>query len=452
MHYPTDALERYPVGTLADPEANAPIYHRDLPHYSGAVVLEAELKGASPEQQQTLNAIEQMGVTVHRDFGDELYYEAADPGYRRFFTRDSIKTGLLAGVDGILASQIAFAAHYMGRMRNPRTGEEPGKPPHEWPAIGEIVTPFRDGRFTTYNSCDGAAVFLQGIAAMAEHGQPAVTEQYAGEISSAAAYIRRHVNREGLFIEDPRFAGDVGLSGRDRKFALKVTNWKDSELNRPGRREPNYPIVYTIAHFQNAQALQRIGYATGDERLARMGRYMTEQGIAHLWREDHFVSAVDGDGEVDPPSTDSLESLLYIPPTQLPEGYAERIEQYMRQLETEAGYRAGKPVVPDVDMYHMKVWVHSQAELHAAARLHGLKDAESVTERVRTFIDRDSGDYPELVDPNTYDLCGNLRQLWVMGADLYFLSPNTSYITWSPPDTFQARPSAPLFRRIIAER
>ncbi len=248
-----------------------------------------------------------------------------------------------------------------------------------------------------------------------------------------------------------RFAGDVALSGRDRKFALKVTNWKDSELNRAGRREPNYPIVYTIAHFQNAQALQRIGYATGDERLARMGRYMTEQGIMHLWRGDHFVSAIDGDGEVDPPSTDSLESLLYIPPTQLPKDYAERVERYMQQLETDAGYRAGIPAVADMDMYHTKVWVHSQAELHAAARLHGLRNATEVTERVRAFIDRNRGDYPELVDPDTYDLCGNLRQLWVMGADLYFLSPETSYIAWSPTDVIRVAPSTPFYKRTVAE-
>ncbi len=213
MYYPASALERYPFGTLADVEPSAPVYSPDLSQYSGAVVLGAELRGATPEQQQTLDAIERMGVIQHTDYGEELYYEAADPGYKRFFTRDSIITGLLAGESGILGSQIAFSARHMGRMRNSRTGEEPGKPPHEWPAVHELVKPFREGRFTTYNACDSAAVFLQGIAAMVEHGQPEMADQYTEEISRAAAYIRRHVNREGLFMEDPRFAGDVAICG-----------------------------------------------------------------------------------------------------------------------------------------------------------------------------------------------------------------------------------------------
>jgi hypothetical protein len=375
--------------------------------------LGAEALQFDHERQQTMDAIGRMAVIARSSLGEEVYYEAADPGYKRYFTRDSIKTGMMAGSEEILVSQIEFSAQRLGRVENPLTGEEPGKPPHEWPAPGEIVSSFRGGRQTTYNACDTGAILLQGIAALIEHGHPEVANHYKQTIQHVVSYIKRHINKQGLFVEDPVFSGDTATDGRQRKFALKVTDWKDSELNRIGRREPHYPIVYSVAHFQNAQALQRIGNATKNERLTRMGRYMTEQGLAHLWRGDHFVSAIDRDGEIDPPSTDSLEALLYITPKQLPLQYAGRIERYMTQLETEVGYRAGIPAVPDMDMYHMNVWVHSQAELNAAAQLHGLTDAAKITQRIRLFIDRDNGDYPEMVDPETYNLCGNIRQLFI---------------------------------------
>ncbi len=429
------------VPSQAESPFTPPLYEEnvhgaDMPrfsHFSGAVALGGEVFQRNPERQKTLQAIESLAVTVYSPRGQEVYYEAADPGYRRYFTRDSIKTGMMAGSDKMLQSQIAFSVQRLGKIENPLTGEEPGKPPHEWPAPGELLSPFRQGRFTTYNACDTGAILLQGIAARIERGHPDAAEQYGQTIQRVTSYIKRHTNRQGLFIEDPAFAGDTARDGRERRFALKVTDWKDSELNRAGCREPHYPIVYTIAHFQNANALQRIGYATGNERLARFGRYMTQQGLAYLWRDNHFVSSVDGDGEVDSPSTDSLEALLYIPPQQLPIGYAKRIEQYSAQLETDAGYRAGIPAVPDMDMYHMKVWVHSQAELNAAACLHNLTNAVAVTERVQAFIDQDNGVYPELVDPDTYNLDGNAKQLWAMGADLYFLNPEKSSLLWTPP-------------------
>lgn len=402
---------------------------------------DVEARPLSPEEEKTFTAIESMATEISTsEYGDEKYYEAADPGYKRFFTRDSLKTACLAGHEQMLVSQIEFAINRIGRVQNPLTGEEPGKPPHEWPAPGETAKPFRkEGLFPTYNACDTAALLLQNIAALIERGDNDAAKRYEDAIAQTVDYIKRHVDRRGLFIEDPKFSGNKEQDGRKREFSLRVTDWKDSVLNRKGREAPNYPIVYTIAHFQNAQALQRIGHATGKTDLVEMGQYMTSQGLAILWRDDHFVTAIDEDGEVDQPSTDSLEALLYIPPDQLPDGYAERVEKYSSRLETAAGYRAGIPEDPDMeDQYHMKIWVHSQAELHAAAKLHGLLRAQSITERVRAFIDRDTGLYPETLDPCTYRSCGNNKQLWAMGADLYFIDPSRSFLLWTPSTTAAA--------------
>lgn len=388
----------------------------------------------TPEEQKILGDMERMAVTINTEHGPETYYEAADPGYRRFFTRDSMKAAALSGSIEMLVSQLAFATNRIGKTRNPLTGEEPGKPPHEWPAPGEAVEPYRDGRFTMYNACDTGAILLQSIAMLIERGYPDAADQYKETIEQTVSYVKSHINEQGLFIEDPKFSGSTEPDGRNRKYGIRVTNWKDSVLNREGREEPNYPIVYTIVHFQNAQALQRIGHALGDDSLIEMGRNMTKQGLTHLWRGDHFVSAVDGDGDTDPPSTDSLEALLYIPPQQLPTGYAESIENYTAQLETDAGYRAGIPAKSDMDMYHMGVWMHSQAELNAAATLHGLSRAKEVTERAMAFIDPEGSFYPEIIDPDTYDLAGNPLQLWVMGAGLYFMNPERSFMRgWEPP-------------------
>ncbi len=134
----------------------------DLPrfsYFSGAVALGGEVSQRNPERQKTEQAIESMAVKVHSLYGEETYYEAADPGYKRYFTRDDIKTGMMAGLDTMLESQIAFSAQRLGKIENPFTGEEPGKPPHEWPASGEILSPFRNSQFTTYNACDTGAIY-----------------------------------------------------------------------------------------------------------------------------------------------------------------------------------------------------------------------------------------------------------------------------------------------------
>lgn len=366
----------------------------------------------------TILAMESLSVRV----GEEEYYEAADPGYKSCFPRDSAIAMSLRGNPEILEGQIDFTARRIGRVKNPMTGEEPGKAHHELPSVNT------NGKNTAYNACDTTAELLRSIAVLAERGHDDVLVKYASTVQQGVAYIKNHVNKFGLFIEDPAFSGSAESDGRQRKFALKVTYWKDSELNREGSKEPHYPIVYTLAHFQNARALERIGGVLGDDRLARYGRYMTEAGVRYLWNNDHFVTAIDGAGVTDPPNSDSLHALLYIPPSQLPTGYAQKIEQYMKRLETDAGYRSGIPVKADVDPYHMGVWTHEQALLNAAARLHNLNEVEDVTRRIEPFIIPKDGIFPELLDADTLQPCGNLKQLWAMGAYLYFQNPEKSLL------------------------
>ena len=382
------------------------------------VAPEPEVTKMLSDCELALRSMEHLAVRV----GSEVRYEAAEPGYLSAFTRDSLIAMSLRGDPDVLESQVDYSVRRLGKVSNPHTGEEPGKAHHELPGV-EIR-----GQSSAYNACDTTAELLRSTAVLAELGRRDVIEKYALPIGAEVGYIKRHVNQQGLFIEDPLFAGVTGEDGRQRKFALKVTNWKDSELNREGRREPHYPIVYTVAHFQNAESLMRMGKALGEERMTRYGRYMVEAGLQFLWKNDHFVSAIDGDGVIDPPSSDSLHALLHIPPELLPMGYAQKIEQYSKQLETGAGYRAGLPVTPDVDPYHMKVWTHEQALMNAAARKHNLYEAESITRRIEPFIIPQAGVFPELVNPDTLQLDGNIKQLWAMGAYLYFQKPDQALL------------------------
>jgi glycogen debranching enzyme len=254
-----------------------------------------------------------------------------------------------------------------------------------------------------------------------EHGDRELLGRYAPNIAMAVGYIKRHINELGLFVEDPLFAG---IEGPERHGALKVTYWKDSELNRIESTTPHYPIVYSLAHFQNAEALVRLGRIVGDEDLEALGALMMGSGIKYLWRGDHFVTALDSDGIIDASSSDSLHCLLYIPPEFLPAGFGEKIESYSMQLETPAGYRAGIPVAPTIDPYHtMTVWTHEQALLHVAAKKYGLVRAQAVAERIVPYIHPERGVYPEYIHAVTLQPGGNPCQAWAMGAYIYFKRP-----------------------------
>ena len=355
--------------------------------------------------------------------GGETYYEAAYPGYQSSFIRDTIEAFTLAGDLIKLEDQTEYMVKRLGTKRDPVTGEEPFKGYHQLPFV--IM---ENGLSTAYNACDTTAEVLRAIAILAEHGNDRLLKAYAAhEIPGMISYITNHVNENGLFIEDPIFSGDTNPDGRERRFGLKVTYWKDSELNREGRREPHYPIVYMLAHFQNAEALQRIGVVLGDERTTRYGRYMKEAGLRFLKKDDHFVTAIDQDGVVDAPSSDSLTALLYLSSSELPAGFAQKVEAYMRQLETPVGYRSGIPAVPNVDPYHMNVWTHEQALMNAAAGRHGLKRAEYITRGITPYLIPEDELFPELVDPATLDFgTGNTLQLWSIGAYYHMLNPGDS--------------------------
>ncbi len=341
-------------------------------------------------------------------------YRAADPGYPGNFSRDSILAAYLGGDLDALHAQVLYSGKNQGTKQDAWTGEEPGKIHHELPAV-EF-----NGASTAFNACDTTALFLSSIATLYGSGDRDIVQDLSSEIHAGIAYIKRHT-RDGIFYEDPQ------LAGADR-FGLRVTYWKDSILNTRLKEEPRYPVVYTLAHFQNADALAKIAIALRDVELEYFATNMIQAGIDKLWQKDHFVTAIDADGIIDAPSTDSLYCLLHISPFLLPEDYAELIQEYSRQLETKAGYRVGLPAAGNRDNYHTDyIWTHEQALIHSAAKKYNLTHVQDVTKKVVDFFDPNAGIFPELISLDGVP-AGNMRQLWSVRAYQYFMQPEASLL------------------------
>ena len=334
-------------------------------------------------------------------------YQAGIPGYASNFSRDSFVYGLLADDTGALRAQLEFSAQHQGRAADPTTGEEPGKIHHELPGAQ------RGTLATTYNACDTTALFLQAIAYLAKRGGHDVVGRYRANIDRALDYVFEHLHGD-VFYEDTRQSGG-------ERFALKVTYWKDSELNLAGpEREPPYPVSYALVHFQYKAALQAIGALTGSTDLLDRAAAMTSRGLKMFWRGDHFAVAISGKETIaDAASSDSLHAVLYLHPDEIEPADAVSIVTNSERLATRFGYLPALPESSEVDPYHTRyVWVHEQALLHAAARRHRLTRAEHVARRVTPIF---AHGFPELVDPVDGSTgAGNVTQLWAIGAHRYF--------------------------------
>jgi glycogen debranching enzyme len=337
---------------------------------------------------------------------DPQLYQAADPGYTANFSRDSLTYALLADDLRALRAQVEFSARHQGRRPDPETGEEPGKIHHELPGV-EIR-----GLWTTYDACDTTALFVIGLNHLVHRGERRAALRYREHLDRALEYIHSHLV-DDVFYEDPKQCGA-------ERFALKVTYWKDSELNVRGKkREPTYPIAYALPHFQCKTALRAAARLTRSRELRARADAMTQRGLETFWRGDHFAVAVEGDGTViDPPSSDSLHSLLYLRAAEISAADAKAVAEYSKQLVTRVGYLPGIAQADGGDEYHTRwVWVHEQALLHAAARRHGLEQAERIADRILPALARG---FPELIDPVSGKPGGNPTQLWSIGAQVYF--------------------------------
>lgn len=341
-------------------------------------------------------------------------------GFQGNFTRDGIISGILMQDPEILKSQLIFCAQHQGKNRNPFNGEEPGKIFHEYPGMP------MNGLSTEYNSCDTTAHFVIGHEIYRKiTGDKNLAVSQQEEIKAAVKYIINHIRKDGAFIEDPKFSDA-------KKFALKVTYWKDSELPDRKNGEPIYPIIYPLAHIQNMRALKSATILLKDRSLEQTVSNMREFMNRELFDEEKglFYLARDSKGPISAVSSDSLHALFYLDKEDMSKKQLERIVASSIILETPWGYRSlsEKDSIKVEDPYHSKtLWIFEQAIINVGARKFCLNSVGEVSSRTGRYLKIIPNMNPEIlfIEGTEMENAGNDPQLWTIAARYYFNNHQT---------------------------
>eukprot|EP00299_Pterocystis_sp_00344_P015858 c7941_g1_i1.p1 GENE.c7941_g1_i1~~c7941_g1_i1.p1 ORF type:complete len:425 (+),score=103.63 c7941_g1_i1:414-1688(+) len=358
-------------------------------------------------------------------------YMAGLPNFPRNFVRDSIITSLIMEDNTMLLAQLRFAISRQGQERDPNTGEEPGKMFHEYPGF-----PI-NGLWTDYNACDATALFVIGVFEAVQHDLKQVEMKVGDEgwehhskiwkemrcaVEKAVfEYIVPHVDDSGFFFEDPSLADA-------KRFALKVTYWKDSKLLGTGH---HFPVTYSLAHAQNYRAITRAVALFPTNTHLRTLSVKMKSALHQLFDSDRGMFAISFNTKLNTHhhgiSSDSLTALYFLEPSDIPEGAARMIEMNSTPLETAIGYATetieGVASADQPIGYHLNtVWPFEQALIHLGAARHGLPHATEVSSRVQQILIDGTGRFPELarVQGNKVKFLGCSPQLWSIAAGKYF--------------------------------
>ncbi|MFA5723858.1 MAG: hypothetical protein WC979_06385 [Candidatus Pacearchaeota archaeon] len=335
-------------------------------------------------------------------------YQAGLPDFPRNFTRDSIVSALILKDSKMLKNQLKFSALNQGRVKNPLTGEEPGKIHHEYPGV------LWNGLNTQYNACDTTALFLIGHDYYQKWtGDLSLAESQKEEIKNAVEYIKNHLDNDYLFFEDPKLCGAS-------RFALKVTYWKDSEILDREDGQPIYPVVYTLAHIQNLSGIRAAGRILGSKDLINLGEKMKAALNKLLDPSSNiFYLALDSKGPIKGISSDLLHELFYLDNKDLSIEQINAIENASLELETTIGYRTLSPKIIVKDVYHSEtVWPFEQAIIHIGAKKFNLKKIQEVSSRILKVLDTDHEFF--LLSKDNIKKSGCNPQLWTIAAKHYF--------------------------------
>ena len=335
-------------------------------------------------------------------------YQAGLPDFPRNFTRDSIISAIIMRDSLMLKNQLLFSAKKQGTKKDSFTGEEPGKIFHEYPGV--ILNRLN----TEYNACDTTALFLIAHSAYQKlNNDKSLAENQKENIIHAVDYILSHLNKNYLFYEDPKFCGA-------NKFALKVTYWKDSEILGRKNGQPEYPVVYTLAHIQNLAAIRVSSKLLHSKKLFKISQKM-KMAIQRLYDKDLklFYIAIDKKGPIKGINSDLLHALFYLENGDIENNQIEGIERSSIELETSIGFRTLSPRFKMKDTYHSQtVWPFEQAIIHIGAKKFGLEKIQKISSSIIKFLDTE----PEYFTTknNKPKKAGCDPQLWTIAAKKYF--------------------------------
>ncbi len=345
-------------------------------------------------------------------------YCAGLPGFPRNFTRDGIISAIILHNAQILKEQLKFSSILQGKKADPQTGEEPGKIFHEYPGVT-----LRNGLSTLFNACDTTALFLIGHELYQTWtGDKTLAQTQINEITAAKNYILSHI-KDGAFIESPEFSGA-------KKFALKVTYWKDSDVQNRSDGEPHYPAVFLLAHVQNMRALRSTSLLLKDNSLQEKANEMLKFFQQKLFDQEtkEFINFIDQQGSVKNISSDILHALWYLEPSDLSKKMILTIMKTAEALETPAGYRvlSLNDAKSLSNPYHSAtIWPFEQAVIHMGAQKFGLDKLQKTTEQIIDYFK----DFHEiLIQKDELEFGGNAPQLWTVAAADYFQKIQISQI------------------------
>ncbi len=345
-----------------------------------------------------------------RRIRDLELYVAGLPNFPRNFSRDSIISSILMQDSNSLKNQLIFCAKTQGEEKNPHTAEEKGKIIHEFPGA-ELRN-----LSTKYNASDTTALFLIGHEIYQKlTGDSNLKSSQKRNIVEAVHYIERHLDKRGAFIEDPKYCGA-------KKFALKVTYWKDSELVNREKGEPRYPLTINLLHLQNMRAMKSASFLLKDKKYLNHYNKMLDFFNKNLYddKKNLFYLGMDKSGKIENNSTDMLHSLFYLDKKDLSKKQLDAILKNSLELETKKGYRAMVPNEKINDKYHVEtVWPFEQAIIHAGTKKFELERPQKITRRVLKYINKSPFEIL-LLNKKRYAFGGCKTQLWTIAAKEYF--------------------------------
>ncbi|MCR4405098.1 MAG: hypothetical protein NUW06_07500 [Candidatus Acetothermia bacterium] len=324
-----------------------------------------------------------------------LYNAGMMGGKTRFglFARDLLTTALMLRQAGFLEEVIRFALLTMGKRKDPRTGEEPGRVIHEFDEV-ELR-----GLSTRYNAAETSQLLLLAANEYLQpqaRGDAPLLQEHRRELRAAITYILSHI-RDGLFWEDPSTCGA-------NRYALRATYWKDSHL--PGREDPSYPVAYSLVQAQTAAALraaaelsESLDLGLSPARLEAGAQAMVRALFTEMWDEalSYPLIAKDREGPISGISSDGLHLLAYLRPEDLTREKLEAICAAARSLETPYGFRTYAPGQLDYSptAYHLgAIWPFEQFFIAKGAVTHGRRELLEVALRAGAALERLG--FPEL--------------------------------------------------------